>query len=135
MSIAAAPDPEFDRAVFAERRRVGKRGEIDRPVGDMHAVEQAVAVQLGGAPPNSCLRRRRNEQHRAVVAVAGDDVSHVAGQKAIAFFFGIEQPAPVRRELLGAERKPARVERRRDIPSAASAPCSLAVIAGRQQSI
>ena len=45
LAVAAAAHAEFDRARFAERRRIGERGEIGRPVGDMHAVEQAVAVQ------------------------------------------------------------------------------------------
>ncbi len=49
-----AADAELDRAGFAERGRVGERREIGRAVGDMHAVEQAVAEQVAApCAPNS----------------------------------------------------------------------------------
>ena len=113
LAVVAAADAEFDRTVFAERRRIGKRGEVSRPVGDMHAVEQAMAVQLGGAHPEQLLRRRRDEQHRAVFAVPGDDVGHVARQQVVAVLLGIEQPDAGAGELFGAERQADRVKSKR----------------------
>ena len=41
-----APHAEFDRAGLAARRGIRQRREIGRAVGDMHAIEQAVAEQL-----------------------------------------------------------------------------------------
>ena len=109
--VAVAADAEFDRAVLAERGRIGERGEIGRPVGDMHAVEQAVAGKLAGAHAEQRLGRRRDEQHGAVAAMPGDDVGHVAREQAIAVLLGIEQPDAGARELLGAERETGGVER------------------------
>ena len=80
----------------------------------MHAVEQAVAEQVLHLRAEQRLGRRRHEQHRAVAAVAGDDVGHVAGEQPIAVLLGIEQPEARARERFGAERKSGRVERRRD---------------------
>src|SRR4029077_11584462 len=40
-----APQPEFDAARFAATRSPRQRGEIGRTIGDMDAVEQAVALQ------------------------------------------------------------------------------------------
>ena len=54
--VAVAADAEFDRAVLAERRRIGQRGEIGRPVGDMHAVEQAVPGKLALAARRTAAR-------------------------------------------------------------------------------
>ena len=48
-AAVAAADAEFDRTVFAVRGRIGERGQVGRPIGDMHAVEQAMAGQLAGA--------------------------------------------------------------------------------------
>ena len=76
----------------------------------MHAVEQAVAVQRGGAHAEQLLRRRRNEQYGAAFSVPGDDVGHVARQEVITVFFGIEQPDADAGELFGAKRQPDRVE-------------------------
>ena len=70
-SVAVAADAEFDRAVLAERGCIGERGEIGRPVGHMHAVEQAVPGKLADAHAEQRLGRRRNEQHGAVACHAG----------------------------------------------------------------
>src|ERR1019366_2517003 len=43
LMMNVAPETEFDAARLAAARRVRKRGEIGRPVGDMDAVEQPVA--------------------------------------------------------------------------------------------
>ena len=51
--IGLAADAEFERAVFAARGGIGERGEIGRAVGDMDAVEQAMAQQLVGGTPSS----------------------------------------------------------------------------------
>ena len=56
--IAVAADAEFDRAVLAERGRVGERRQISRPVGDMHAIEQAVTGKLAGAHAEQWFCRR-----------------------------------------------------------------------------
>ena len=46
---AVAPHAEFGRAAFAERCGIAERRQIGRPVGNMDAVEQAMAVQIGKA--------------------------------------------------------------------------------------
>ena len=109
--VVVAADAEFDRAVLAERGGIGQRGEIGRPVGHMHAVEQAVPGKLADADAEQRFGRRRGEQHGAVAAMPGDDVGHVAREQAIAFLLGIEQPGAGARELLGAEREAGGVER------------------------
>ena len=55
----------------------------------MNAVEQAIPAKIlrGGAKQR--LGRRRDEQDRAVLAVARDDVRHVAGEQTIAMFLGL----------------------------------------------
>ena len=56
-SSGIAPHTKLDRAGFAQRRRVGKRREIGRPVGDMHAVEQAVTEQVATPSRRTAARR------------------------------------------------------------------------------
>ena len=80
----------------------------------MHAIEQVVAVQFAHLGAEQRFRRGRNEQHRAVLAMPGDDVGHVAGQEAITILLGVEQPEARSRQQLGAEREPGGIERRRD---------------------
>ena len=80
----------------------------------MHAVEQAVAEQVLHLGAEQRLGRRRHEQHRAVAAMAGDDVGHVAGEQAVAVLLGVEQPEARARERFGAEREAGGIERRRD---------------------
>ena len=80
----------------------------------MHAIEQMMAVQLTHLGAEQRFRRGRDEQHRAVLAMPGDDVGHVARQKTVAILLGIEQPEARPRERLGAECEPGGVERRRD---------------------
>ena len=109
-----APHAELHRAAFAERGGIGQRRQIGRAVGDVHAVEQAVAEELAHRCAEQRLGRGRHEQHRAVAAVARDDVGHVAGQQPIAVLLGVEQPEARARERFGAEREPGGVERRRD---------------------
>ena len=109
-----APHPELDRTRLAERRGVGKRGEIGRAIGDMNAIEQAVAMQLADLGAEQRLRRGRDEQHRAVAAVPGDDVGHVARQQAVTVLLGVEQPEARSRQRFSAERQTRGIERRRD---------------------
>ena len=61
---AVAPHPELDRTVFRQGGGVAERGQISRPIGDMDAVEQAMAVQIGEARAEQGLGRRRHEQAR-----------------------------------------------------------------------
>ena len=71
----------------------------------MHAVEQSVAGEFVRAHAEQRLGCRRDEQHRAVLAMPGDDVGHVARQQAIAFLLGIEQAGAGAGEPFGAERE------------------------------
>ena len=108
-----APHSELHRARLAQGRGIGERGEIGRPIGDVDPIEQMMAVQLADLGAEQGFRRGRHKQHRAVLAVPGDDVGHVARKKAIAVLLGIEQPETCSRQQLGAERKPGGIERRR----------------------
>ena len=112
--VAFAADAEFERALFVQRGGVGERGEIGRPVGDMHAVEQAIAQQLVDRNAEQRLGRRRDKQHGAVAAMAHDDVGHVAGEQPVAVFLGVQHPEAGARERFGAERKAGGIKRRRD---------------------
>ncbi len=114
MGRRIAPHPEFHRTRLAQGRGIGERGQIGRPVGDMHAIEQVMAMQLADLGAEQRLRRGRNEQHRAVASVPGDDVGHVARQEAIAILLGVQQPEARSRQGFGAEREAGGVERRRD---------------------
>ena len=91
LAAAIAADAELDRTVLAKRRRVGERGQIGRSVGDVHAVEQAVAEQLVARHAEQRFGRRRHEQHGAVAAVPGDDVGHIACEQTVALLLGVEQ--------------------------------------------
>ena len=68
LRIAVAADAEFDRAVFAERGRIGQRGQIGRPVGHMHAVEQAVAGEFAARARRTAVRppARRTARRRCL---------------------------------------------------------------------
>jgi hypothetical protein len=77
----------------------------------MHALEQAVAGEVGGADAEQLLGRRRDEQYLAVAAVPGDDVGHMARQQAVAVLLGMAQPVADTRQLLGAEREAGSIER------------------------
>src|ERR1700674_5404730 len=44
----------------------------------------------------------------------GDDVGHIAGEKAIAILLGVQQPKAGPGKRLGTKRKASRVKRRRD---------------------
>ena len=65
------------------------RAEVSRPVGNMNAVEQAIPARSWRGGAKQRLGRRRDEQDRAVLAVARDDVRHVAGEQTIAMFLGL----------------------------------------------
>ena len=58
LRVVVAADAEFNRAVLAERGRIGQRGEIGRPVGHVHAVEQSVTGNLAGAHAEQRFGRR-----------------------------------------------------------------------------
>ena len=104
---------KFDAARLAAARGVRKRGEIGRAIGDVDAVEQAVPQQPRRRRSQHRLRRRRNELHGAVAAVARNHVAHVARQQTIAIFLDIEQRDAGARQRLRAEGQPGGIERRR----------------------
>ena len=108
-----APETKFDAARLAAARRVRKRGEIGRTIGDVDAVEQAVAEQPRDRRSQHRLHGRRNELHRAVAAMARNHVAHVARQQAIAVLLDVEQRDAGARQRLGAERKARGIKRRR----------------------
>ena len=66
----------------AKRRGVAERRQIGGPIGDMDAVEQAMAVQIGKTRAEQRLAGRRHEQHAAVAAVPRDHVGHIVRQAA-----------------------------------------------------
>ena len=108
-----ALEAELHAARFTDARGGRQRGEIGRPVGDMNAIEQAMAEQLLDRRSQEGLGSRRNELYRAVAVMARDHVAHVARQQAVAFFFhGQERDAGARQEL-HAEGKARGIERGR----------------------
>ena len=110
-STILAPHAELDRAALSQGRGVAERGEIGGTVGDVDAVEQAMPMQFDDRATEQQFGGRRDEQHRAVAAMAGDHVGHVARQQPVTVLFGVEQPEARPRQRLGAEREPRRVER------------------------
>ena len=93
------------------------RAPRDRPGGRRHARGRTGRGRAVRRPARrTALRRGRNEQHRAVAAMAGDDVGHVAGQQAIAVFLRIEQPEAGAGERFRAKRETGGIERGRDDP-------------------
>ena len=95
----------------------------------MDAIEQAVPEQPRYRRAQHRLRRRRNELHRAVAAMARNDVAHVPRQQAISIFLDIKQRDAGARQRFRAEGEPGGIERRRrDAERHATrraAPCSL----------
>ncbi len=65
------------------------------------------------ARSSACSHPGRNELHRAVAAVARDDVAHVSRQQAIPVFLDVEQRDAGARQRFGAEGKSSCIERRR----------------------
>ena len=102
LRIGLAADAEFERALFVARGGIGKRSEVGRAIGDMDAVEQAIAQQLVERHAEQRLGRWRDKQHGAVAAMAHDDIRHVAGEQPVAVFLGVQHPEAGARELLGA---------------------------------
>ena len=86
-----AAETEFDAARLAAARGIRQRREIGRTIGDMDAVEQAVAGEPRNRRAEHGFRRRRNELHGAVAAVTRNHVAHVSREQAIAVFLDIEQ--------------------------------------------
>ena len=107
-----AAQAELDAARLAATRGIRQRGEIGRTVGDMDAVEQAVAGEPRGLCAEHGFGRGRDELHRAVAAVARNHVAHVARQQAIAVFLDIEQRHAGARQRFRAERQTRGIERR-----------------------
>ncbi len=64
------PDAEFDVPLFTAPRRVGQRGEISGPIGDVNAIEQAVPQEPRHLYAQHRLCCRRNEFDGTVAAVA-----------------------------------------------------------------
>ena len=108
---AVAPQPEFDAARLAAARRIRQRGEIGRTIGDMDAVEQAMALKPRHRRAEHGFGGGRDELHRAGTAMARDHVAHVARQQAIAIFLDVEQRHAGARQQLRAERKARGIER------------------------
>ncbi len=80
------------RHVAPLRRRIGERAQKCRAVADVDAVEQSEPLQFARGDAEDGLRIGRGEQHAAAVAVARDDVGHVAREQTTAVFLGGEQP-------------------------------------------
>ncbi len=97
---------------FRQGRGIAERGQIGRAVGDMDALEQAVAMQFAMRDAEQRFGGRRYEQHGAIAAVPRDDVGDIARQQPVTVLLGIEQPEAGSRQRLGAEREPGRVKRR-----------------------
>ncbi len=108
-----AAQPELDAAGFTVAGHIRQRGEIGRPVGDMDAVEQAMADEPRDRGAQHRFGGGRDELHRAVAAMARDHVAHVARKQAIAVFLRRQQRDRGARERLGAESKASGIERRR----------------------
>ena len=111
---AVAAHPELDRAALAARRRVGERRQVGGTVGDVHAVEQAVADEVARRRAEQRLGGRRGEQHRAVAAMPGDHVGHVAREQVVALLADAQEARAGARERAGAQRHRGREQRRRD---------------------
>ena len=130
------PQPELDAARFAAARHVRERGEIGRTIGDMDAVEQAVAEQPRRRRAQHRFRRRRDELHGAVAAMTRDHVAHVARQQAIAVFLDVEQRdagarRATRRRRQGPRHRASPTRRR--TPSACRATDALGIRRGGKQ--
>ncbi len=65
-----AAQAEFDAARVAAARGIRQRREIGRAIGDMDAIEQAMASSRATGRAEQGFRRRRNELHGAVAADA-----------------------------------------------------------------
>ena len=102
---------ELDALRLASARRIRKRREIGRTIGDMHAVEQAVAKQTRGRRPQHRFGGRRYETHCAVTMVTGNHVAHITRQQAIAVFLDIKQGGAGACEQFGAKCQTRGIER------------------------
>ena len=109
-----AADPELHRPAFALRGGIGERREVGRAVGNVHAVEQAVAQEVLHLGAEERLGRRRHEQDGAVAPVARDDIGHVAREQTVAVLLGVKQPEAGARKQFRAERETGGVERSGD---------------------
>ena len=107
------PEAKFDAARFATARGIRKCGEVGRTVGDVDAVEQAVPEQPRYRRAQHRLRRRRDELHRAVAAMARNDVTHVPCQQPISILLDIKQRDSGSRQQFRAEGEPGGIQRRR----------------------
>ena len=85
----AASEPELDRPLVTKCRRVGERREIGGAIGDMDAVEQAVAAEITDLGTHEPLGGGRDEQNGAVAIVTRDHVGHIAGEQPIVVLLGI----------------------------------------------
>ena len=70
----------------------------------MHAIEQALAMQILSLDAKHLLGRGRYKQNRAVAIVTRDDVGHVLSQQPIAILLGTMQERARAGELLDHER-------------------------------
>src|SRR4029079_708189 len=108
------PRPELDALRLAATRGLRQGGEIGRTVGDVDAVEQAMAAEPGDGGAQHRFGRGRDELHGAVAAVTRDHVAHVSRQQAITVFLDIKQRHAGPRQRLGAKGKTRGIEDRRD---------------------
>ena len=112
--LAVLTHAKFHRSRIVMSERIAQRRQIGRAIGDMHAVEQTVAQQFGYWRVEQRLRRRRHEQHRAIRAVARNDVGHVTREQAITVFFSMEEPEAGAGHRFDAECKAGCIECGRD---------------------
>ncbi len=131
-----AADAEFHRAGLAMRRGIGQRGQEGRAVGDMDAVEHAVAVQVIDPHAEQSLRppATRTVRNHCVRWRATTSVILLAKQ-AVTVFFGGEQQGAGARQRLGAKRKARGIEGRRSDAQCGQVACSFADGRSRRQKI
>src|SRR5439155_23604669 len=73
LSRTVPPHAELDRADPAVGGSIRKRLEIARPARDMHAIEQAFAMQTLSLDAKHLLGCGRSKQNRAVAIMTRDD--------------------------------------------------------------
>src|SRR5215468_7052540 len=71
---------EFHRVRLADGGASRQCGEVGRPVGDMHALEQALAGELRWRLTQQLLRRLRGKQNAASLVMPRDHVGRVVGE-------------------------------------------------------
>ena len=121
-----AADAELDAARFAAARGIRQRGEIGRTIGDMDAIEQAMAGSRATDVPSMASAAGEMNCTAPLRLMARNHVAHVARQQAIAVFLDIEQRYGGARQRFRAKRKPCGIEVAEATPNAIRTPRSAA---------